>query len=327
MRPSLETLCRLFIENRDTVKATFAWESSYMHPICAAMITDQGMHADKEQLTGCRDLLKEHTGIFSNFRSTAMLSMIGMMVTDSNPSYKLTSALEVYSKLKEHFWNNQYLPLASMIVASLASPAQYGEIVARTRNMYDLMKGEHPFLTSGEDTIYAALFALKQEADAVLVDEMETCYKILKEHFFSRNAVQSLSHVLALCNGNATDKCQKTLDLYNALKERGIRYGTDFELATLGVLAMLPVPSEQVLDDLIEVDRYLSEQKGYGFFGFTKKQRLMHAGMLVTSDYVKGSHLMQDTASVSAITVALVVAQQAAMCAAIAAANAANSAN
>ena len=59
--------------------------------------------------------------------------------------------------------------------------------------------------------------------------------------------------------------------------------------------------------------------------GMTKRQRLMHAGLIVTSDYMDQNTSMQ-AAAVSS-TISLIIAQQTAMCAAIAAANAANNAN
>ena len=75
------------------------------------------------------------------------------------------------------------------------------------------------------------------------------------------------------------------------------------------------------MTDIMEVDDFLAAQKGYGFFGIGRKQRLMHAGMIVASDYLGESGTMQ-TAAIGA-TLSLIAAQQAAMCAAIAASSAA----
>lgn len=325
MRSSLNTLCNRFIENRDIVKSTFAWDSSYMYPICAAIITDKGMRADEERLRNCRDLLKEQTGVFSNFRSTAKIAMIAMMSVDNDPSDKLQRALQVYDYLKEYFWGSQYLPVASMIIADMVEPVQYREIAAHTRHIYELMKSEHPFLTSGEDSVFAAMLALGNRPDEWIVTETERCYRLMKEKFFSSNAVQSLSHVLALCDGQAEDKCRAASELFDQLKARGYRYGTDYELATLGVLAALPVEREVVIQDVIDVTDFLADQRGYGILGLTKKQRIMHAGMIVTSDYMKGDPTMSSASIHAALS--LIAAQQAAMCAAIAASNAAANSN
>lgn len=321
MRASLSSLCGSFIENRDIVKSAFAWESTYLYPVCAAIFIDKRRKANIDQLESCKKLLKAQTGVFSNFRSTAKLAMIAMMAVDGNPDQKLTQALQVYDALKEHFWGSQYLPVASMMIADMVEPDRYGEIAARTRHIYELMKNEHPFLTSGEDSVFAAMLALSDLPDEQIVEETEHCYRLLKPEFFSGNAVQSLSHVLALSEGRAEDKCNATMELYGSLKAKGYKYGTDYELATLGVLATLPADRSAVMTDIMEADDFLADQKGYGFFGIGRKQRLMHAGMIVTSDYMGQSGAMQ-TAAIGG-TISLIAAQQAAMCAAIAASSAA----
>lgn len=321
MRASLAALCGSFIQNRDIIKGAFPWESAYLHPLCAAVFADRGRTADRERLHECRDLLKEKTGLFSDFRSTAKLPMIAMMAADRDPEDKLSRALQVYDALKEHFWGSQYLPVASMIIADDVEPARYEELAARTRRIYERMRDEHPFLTSGEDSVFAAMLALSALTEEQVVEETEACYDLLKPEFFSRNAVQSLSHVLALGEGSAQDKCGAVVGLYQGLKERGCRYGTEYELATLGVLALLPDDPGAVMADVMEADDFLSGQKGYGILGLSRKQRLMHAGMLVTSDRIGRSDAMR-TAAVGS-TLSLIAAQQAAMCAAIVASSAA----
>ena len=323
MRTSLSALSGNFIENRDIVKSYFPWESSYLYPVCAAIFTDKRIKADPAQLENCKNLLKSQTGVFSNFRSTAKLAMIAMMAVDENPAEKLDKALRVYDALKEHFWGSQYLPVASMIIADMVEPIRYEEIAVRTRHIYDLMKNEHPFLTSGEDSVFAAMLALSRLTEDQIVTETENCYRLIKPEFFSANAVQSLSHVLALGEGRAEDKCRATMELFHGLKNKGYKYGTDYELATLGVLALLPADQAAVMEDIIEVDDFLSRQKGYGFFGIGRKQRMMNAGLIVTSDYIGQSDTMH-TAAIGG-TISLIAAQQAAMCAAIAASSAAAS--
>ena len=329
MNEGLMAKCRLFIANRDAMKAAFPWESSYFYPVCAALFVDKGIHADVARLKECHKLFKEKIGIFSNFRGTAEISLVAMAALDSDPEAKIDRAMKIHGKLKEHFWGSTYLPVASMILADAVEPERYGEICERTRRIYDLMKKEHPFLTSSEDSVFAAMLALSQLSDEEVVRETETCYSLLKERFFSSNPVQSLSHVLALTEDpmrTAKDKCRDTVLLFDALKEKGYKYGTEYELATLGTLAMLPCGIEETVRDLIAVDEYLAQQKGYGIFGLTKKQRLMHAGMLVVSEHMGVSDAMH-TAAVGS-TLSLIAAQQAATCAAIAAsAAAANSAS
>lgn len=323
MRESLSILCNNFIENRDTIKSTLGWENSYLYPVCAAIFTDKGKRACAQDLLHCRDILKSETGLFSNFRGMSKLAMISMMAVEENPKERLKNALDAYSSLKEFFWSSEYLPMVSMVIADLVEPERYGELAEKTKRIYKLMKNEHPFLTSGEDSVFAALLALSEMSDEKIVAETEKCYQLLKPEFFSGNAVQSLSHVLALCEGTAENKCYRTMQLFNGLKARGYKYGTDYELATLGVLAMLPVELEQVMTDIIAADDFLATQKGYGFLGIGRKQRMMHAGMLVVSDYMKDDKNYAMSSAAIGSVISSIVAQQTAMCAAVAASSAA----
>ena len=134
--------------------------------------------------------------------------------------------------------------------------------------------------------------------------------------------MQSLSHVLALCEGRPEEKCKTVVSFYNQLREQGYRYGTNFELPTLGVLAMIPADRDTLIRELAEVDSFLSKQKGYGILGLGKGQRLMHAAMILSGDYLEHCAVAQTVLAHS--TMALAAAQQAALCAAIAAANAAS---
>lgn len=316
MNESLRNRCELFIENRDVIKAAFPFENSTLFPICASIITDKERVADVNVLKETRKLLKSRVNVFSNFRSTCELPILAMLDIDSDPDWRLDKAIELYGSLKDHFFSSEYLPLAAMVLSSEADRANAAE---RTRKIYDLMKKEHPFLTSSEDCVFAAMLAVSEKGDNELIREIEICYDTLKDKFHDRNALQSLSHVLALIGDEfmtSIDKCRNTVRLYDMLKEKKQRYGTGYGLSTLGVIANLPGELEEICQELIEVSEFLKAQKGYGFFGFDKQQRLLHAAMIVTG-YRIGSSDVNSCAAING-TIAMIAAQQAATCAAIA---------
>ena len=323
MNSTLQTRCESFIQNKEVIKKTLSWESTYNYPISAAIFTEKGQQADVERLRQCRDLLKGQTGIFSSFRGTVRVPAISMLAVDNNPQYKLQNALKAYDILKGYFFSSNYLVLSAMVIADMVEPERYEEIADRTRTLYNRMKVEHPFLTSSEDSAFAALMALSPLSDDQLVQDMERCYDLLKGQFFSGNAIQSLSHVLALGEGSAEEKCHKTMTLFQTLKNKGYKYGTSYELATLGVLALLPENPEVLAEKMIQVDQYLSHQKDFGIFGVGKRQRLMYAGILVAGEYAdQMDQLSLNSAAISS-TISLVIAQQVAICSAVAASSAA----
>lgn len=317
--------CKNLIKNKETMKSAFAWEDGLTHLACAGIFINKEQTANEEMLLQCKDILKRSTGIFSNFKSTAKPMIVAMLAANENPQLLMERGLKVYDLLKEEFMSSVYLPIAAMIIAQYADEARYAELAQRTRRIYKQMRADHPFLTSGEDSTFCALMALLDKPDEVLLGDAEECYKILKNNFFSSNAVQSLSHVLAMCDGEPENKCQKTMELFQKLKEAGHKYGTSYELPTLGVLAMADGNQDEIAAEMAEIDQWLSEQKGFGFFSsISAKQRLMYAGMIAQQDYINDK--MMQSAAVNGV-ISLIVAQQAAMCAAITASAAATANN
>lgn len=307
------------------MKSAFAWEDGLTHLACAGIFINKEQTANEEMLLQCKDILKRNTGIFSNFKSTAKPMIVAMLAANENPQLLMERGLKVYDLLKEEFMSSVYLPIAAMIIAQYADEARYAELAQRTRRIYKQMRADHPFLTSGEDSTFCALMALLDKPDEVLLGDAEECYKTLKSNFFSSNAVQSLSHVLAMCDGEPKIKCQRTMELFQKLKEAGHKYGTSYELPTLGVLAMADGNQDEIAAEMAEIDQWLSEQKGFGFFSsISAKQRLMYAGMIAQQDYINDK--MMQGAAVNGV-ISLIVAQQAAMCAAITASAAATANN
>lgn len=323
MRTTLQKRCELFINNRDIIKSEFKWESRYIHPLCSSIFSSKGKVADVEKMKICLDLLKQKTGMFSNFRGASKMATVTMISFSEFPEKEIEHVLIVYSKLKKMFWGSEYLSMVAVLIAELVKPDKYDQIVQQIRSVYDKMKDAHPFLTSSEDVTFAALLVLSNLDDFYVEQETECCYNILKTSFFSKNAVQSLSHVLALGKGTAEQKCGKVIDIYNNLRNHGYKYGTSYELSTLGVLALLDIDVEILIEDMIEVDNFLKKQKGFGAFGIGAKQRLMYSGILTVDDYIDDSQTIQ-VAALSG-TVSLILAQQSAMIATIAAVNVAAS--
>lgn len=324
MRPTLEQHCNNFICNRDVVKSIFKWENDQIISASVTSFLNRGILADATKLEECKKLLKDNTGVFSNFRGNVEVPMVVQLAIADVSADKMKKTMQVYETLKKEFYGSEYLVLAAAVMADMVSEEQAIQMAKKARKIYDKMKKDHPFLTSGEDTVYAVLMAVSEKSDDKMMEEMEVCYKKLKESFYASNEVQALAHVLSVAEGSAEEKCNKVVALYDALRGAEVKYGKYYELVALASLAMLPVEQSVLVEDIKAVDAFLAEQKGYGFWGLDKKTRLMHAAMIVSCDYIKN-----DTADIAAMTgaMAVVAAQQAAMCAVIAASAASTAAS
>lgn len=323
MKEETMNYCNMLIQNRNVFREAFKWEDGLSCLAGAGIFTMDEKMADVTTLKSCKKILSKKVGMFSFFEGVARIPVVAMLAASGRPEQLLTQGLDIYKRIKQDFISSPYLPLAAMMIAQMTGEESYEKMAVRTRTLYKRIKKEHPFLTNSEDSPLCALLAFSEKSDDALIFDMEKCYKILKKEFFYGNAVQSLTHVLALFDEPAELKCEKTMQLFQGLKEAGKKYGTNYELPTLGVLAMTHVPVKEIVQEIIEIEKWLSKQKGFGLWSnVTQKQRLLYAGMLAQKDYIKVDAI-QTTAIGSVL--AMVLAQEITLCAIVACSVAASS--
>lgn len=302
----------------------YKWHNNYIVAICADILAENESDVTAGRMEACKTLISDNTGIFSNFRGNVELPIVTLLAASDEPQQKLEKTKAIYEILKKYFWGTTYLTLVSTILADMVEVEEAEKYAIRGKNIYELMKQEHPFLTSAEDSVFAVLMAFSNKSDNELINDMEASYELLKSRFSGGNYIQSVSHVLALTDGNQAEKCQRVFDIYDALKNADKKYGKYYELNVLGSLSVLDIDVKLLVQDILSVDAFLEKQKGYGFWGIDSKTRLMHAAMLVASDYVSDSNM---TTAAMTQTLVMVAAQQAALCAVVASSAAINAAN
>ena len=296
MRETLYSLCNHFMENKTKIKKNRRWDDTELYPVCAAILADKKKILDVGSVERCGRILKRKTGVFSDFRSTAKSVTVTMLALNEKPEEKLGQAMKLYDALKGYFPQTHYLPVTAMMITELITPEESDMIAARTGHICRLMKKKSFFCIAGGDCVFAAMLSLSGLTDNQIVDEVERCCKLLIPRFGSGSEVLFLSYALAFFNGAAKEKCDKMLRMFYELKSWGYPYGASCELVIPAVLSMIctnstdhKIAMEDIAADIMETNDFLAGQEGYGFFEEEKKRRLMHAGMLVISDYKNGA--------------------------------------
>ena len=316
MNETLQARAARFIEDRDAIRAVFKLESDYIYPVCAQIFLAADRPVERERLERCKALVKSTTGPFSSFRGNIRLPLLCMLATVDDPEDRWARTERAYALLKNEFFGSEYLALAALLLADTVQEADLPALAGRGRDLYDRMRREHPFLTGQEDSVFALLLAQSDRSDDELTEDMEDCYARLDERFPKGNGLQTASHVLALSPAPPETKAQRVVDLFDAIERGGGKYGKDWQLPILAVLSLGESPVEKLAGDILELDEYLSRQKGYrGMFGLDRRTRIMHAAMLLSlPDRQPG--LMN--AAAQQTTLAIIAAQQALMCAVVA---------
>ena len=175
MRDEVRRRCELLIQNRDTMNEAFKWGNSLLNLSAAYMMTVKEKHADVATLKQCKELIKEKTGTFSNFKGNANCAVTTMLAVSPDAELLLADGMRVHEMMKAKLRDSAYLPMAAMSVARLVPLERQEEVVAKTKEIYDKIKTEHPFLTSAEDSSFCALLALSEKSVEELVTEAEVC--------------------------------------------------------------------------------------------------------------------------------------------------------
>lgn len=323
----LKEKCDLLVHNRKTITSAFAWDSGLMSLAAATLYTSRGLTADSKRLKECEAVIKAKTNAFSEFRGNVKTPLICKMALSDDPKKYFENVETIYKLLNKSKWmGNEYKIMAAITICDHAVESEYELFVNRTNEIYSRMKQEHKWLTSDEDIPFAAMLAVSGLDVDKLIDEMELNYKILKEKFHDSNAVQSLSHILALDEQPAEVKCAKVESIFNELKVMKHKFGTGYELATLGTLTMLDIQEKEVANLIAETDDYLKGQKGFGDFLLGSKERRLYAAQLVLNQYGPKDNEVDGVVlgSMLAITIAIEICMILCITSCIAASSASN---
>lgn len=308
MNTELIEKCDLLIENRKIIHEAMKWESDLMVLAGSSYYVGLGLEANLEKLKDSNDILKGKAGIFSNYRGNVKMPLLCRMSISEDPEKYFEDISTIVDHMKNLKWTGkEYKVMAAITIYDHVDRDEYGDAVEKMIDLYKGMRENHPWLTSGEDIPFAAMLAVSELDTNALLREMEDCYQILKEYFFDTNAVQSLSHVLAVDTGNTEAKCEKVKQVWDLLKEKKHKYGTGYELAVLGSLCLLDIPVEKIAEEIIEADEYLKQHKGFSNLSLGKKTRLMYAALMVMDAHIPAASSNNESLLVSMHAIAMAI--------------------
>lgn len=287
MKNRIDDRCELLVFNRDLLKKNFKWENDYMSIAAATLFTTAGMTVDVNVLKDCEKILKANSSVFSDFRGKAKLPVLCGMAMNNDPEAYLKRTMDVLDYIDQgKFLGNDYRIIAATIIVNNIGNKPFEPYVSRMAEIYKKMASNHSILTSVEDIPMAAMLAATDKDIDLMIDDMEKCYSLLKKNFFSKNAVQSLTHVLAVNDDFAERKCEKAMMIFNDLKKMKHEFGTGVELALIGALAFIDMTPAQIAEYVCGADDFLKKKPGFGgLLGIGSTARRLLAAQLVISAY------------------------------------------
>ncbi|MNI24919.1 hypothetical protein D3C73_785530 [compost metagenome] len=325
MKAHYEDRLELFARNAQSVKSAFAWKNGLVNRLAALLYTVENKAVDIDSIRESHDLIKSTTGPFSIFRGNLSVCIAALLSLSGDPKIQLTNTLAVYEQLKElKFRASDYLAVAAYQIAAHQAPEEYSRTADRARHFYDSMKAYHRFLTGQDDYIFAAMLALSDLEPERGAARMEQLYTELKPEFLSGNSVQALTQVLTL-GQDTPEAAARVLALREVFRSHNIRLDKEYTLPSLGVLSLLPVDHETLVQEISDTYESLRTKKGFGSWSVTKQELLLLAASLVAYRQIEEASSGILTAALSTSLTNIIIAQQTAI--AVAAASSAAAAS
>ena len=327
MKQELQEKLTLFAANSQTMKREFKWREPLTIRMAALLFAFENKPVDCSAIRECHALIKSNTGIFSTFRGNMVLCVAAMLSLKENREKLFAQTVAVYKMMKDvKFRASDYLAVAAYQIAANTNSDNYQNIVVRTRAFYDGMKTNGFFRTGEDDYIFAAMLGLSDIDVKEGTNRIEQLYRQFKPDFLSGNSVQMLAQILVLA-GKSDLVAERLFKLREELKNKKLRFDKSFTLSSLGILVLLPVDIDTIVQDIEEANTFLKTQKGFSPLWVTKQERLLLTASIVASMYAENAKNDVLTASISTSITGIIIAQQTAMIAAVTASGAAASAS
>ena len=307
MNDLLQQKCDLLVKNRTAIHNKFFLENELMSVAAALVFTAEGKEADVDKMKDCRKLLNKNTRLLSNLRDIVELVILSKMALAESPEDYLEDFLAVYNKIiKGKFLETDYMALASILILDHGLQDECDEIIDRANEITKRMNSDHPILTSADDTSFIMFLAItRKNVDAVLSD-LEDGYTYLTRNYktgINKDPAYELCEVLAVSYGDMTEKCDKAMRIRKALVNKGSEYGSGYVTSSLGSLIDAQIEPDALADEIIEAEKYLKGQKGFGELTMDRSIRVMYATLLASSVYGKaetatGNSVISNTLSI-----------------------------
>ncbi len=290
MKEFIKERCDLMIRDKQIINKNFLCEFDIMEIVGSLILSGEGMEVDKEKLKECKKILSKNVSCFSCIRGIGRTLTICKMAISDDPQKYIDDLEMVYKKImKGRFFNGEYMVLAASNVCDNGKVSEADRLTEKFNEIDDRMKKEHPILTGAEDWSLAMLLAMSDKSVDSIINEMEEGYRYMRDMKFraTSNGLQALTQVLSLMGGGMESKCDKVIRLSDKFREKGVRYGKEYEVAALGTLTDIDADEETLVSEIIETAEYLRKAKGFGVWHLDKKTRIMFATLIVAESYEK----------------------------------------
>lgn len=309
--------------NYEILRGKFRFTNTTAKQFIALQYTIKNKPLNIEKIETMKNYIKKQTKFFTPFSGDQLFIYSALLpLISEDPEKTFDHMHQNISALKKvGFKSSTYHPSALYSLETIEKSKSVQSLLIDAKGIYDNMKKNHPFLTSGDD--YALCILMAQENTEINL--LEKYYKSLNRLKFSKsNGLQALSHILAINSHDVEKDSLRVKEIYDLLKAERFKTSSTY-YPVLGVISLLKDSPKDIVAPIVEIIQAFKGEKG---FKLTEKGTLILIAATIYAHHIIESH--QDDYIDNFINVTLqgiLSAQQAAMIAAISASTAATAAH
>lgn len=326
MEKKIELNQKVFAENFAVAKKAFILNSNLEAAACATAFIGNNTPTTAEAMKEAKRILDKNTSILSSVGHSNCRQVVTATLAQSrDPEHAITQIKKIHKGLDKKFFNSDYLVLAATMLYRSCRESDYDTYIKRTREIYTLIRKDHPFITGREDITNCVIMALTDVDTEVIANNAEACFTALKKHFISRDKIQYMSCIASCFGGDPEDKAKAIRDTYDMFKSCGVRFDSEAS-SVIAATAMLVRAEDRktVIKRISKLSDDLKSIRGMGPLGVGKRMRHTLACAIVLEAYTGGDSTARNGV-INAIISAIIAIEVAAMIAAVTAASAASS--
>ncbi len=284
MKDSLVAKTNLIVSNRLSAMDYFEAQKAYNNPVIGYIYASKEKPIDCDRIAKAAQLIVESEGGISVYGGYDLLISATMLSMAKDMPETLAETQKVYEKIVEEFGESAYFPILAFYVQQyISTPLQYG-IIKRASDIYRGVREEQKLVVSTIGVGYSLFLAMTNRPVETIIREIVEIYRIVKSELPLFTSLMSLSFALCFTEDDPEDKCADAIEIYNRLSDEDVDYGTNEEIAALGLLAVASKTAEGAIEETLQVDKALRETKGFQNLSLGKARRAMYASLLVAED-------------------------------------------
>jgi len=311
----IEKKVEVFYRNVRWARKKAGWARLVVRHIAMLICTVEGRNFGQKAVEISYRIIKENNHIFSVFRGNRALCLAVMLSLEKDRKDFFAKLVTVDGMMRAtNIQFSDFRVMASYLIVSQCEPEDYPEVVYRTKEFIRKIKRNSTwYIVSGEDYIYAAMFALTGCDYETWRKRIKKFYKELHPSFRYPGCTQAVSHFLALSTED-TGLAERTMGMLrrNTVYKYRFRLSRVQTVPILGLLMLLPIEVRILLKDISGAFSIIMKKKGFSSTLVTRQQRTLYAASLVVSTYIdeikKGNLKIDDSIGVKNILLAQKVA-------------------